>query len=83
MRNPEDRSPQEWAEELREATVDHKPSTYVWDMTAADCTELAERMDDLVRAVWVLRNIVLGHDIVGMRAEAAMLVAKYEEVDSE
>lgn len=82
MRNPEDRSPQEWAEELRQkaASLRLGGSSEHWP---DDCDELAARMDDLERAVWVLRNIVLGHDIVGMRAEAAMLVAKYEDVDSE
>jgi hypothetical protein len=86
MRNPDDRSPREWAEEARICAAEARDGREEWEhadrawiLSPADCDELAERMDDLERAVWVLRNIVLGHDLIGVRAEAAMLVVKYEE----
>jgi hypothetical protein len=59
MRNPDDRSPAEWAEDLRICAVEARDGDMVhhaWAMTAAECEELAERMDDLEEALRLLRD---------------------------
>lgn len=77
MRDPELRSPQEWAEELRSDAdaLDKGGSMEKWP---EDCRELADRMDDLTEALRLLRMYNEQPTVSCMEAAYALL-AKYEE----
>ena len=82
MRDPELRSPQEWAEELREDADD--PDTFpTRELSAADCRELADRMDDLSEALRLLDDEPLRDDAREVRQgwinRVDALLAKYQE----
>lgn len=89
MKNSEDRSPHEWAEHLRDCVADIDPDVrhIVSYLTAADCDELAARMDDLEEALRLLRDEPIASDERGVRQawndRTDALLARYQEVDSE
>jgi len=84
MRDPELRTPEEWAEELRAVGVGHKPSTFVWEMTRTDVEDLADLMDDLAEALRLLRTAKptlykLLDARIEWEVECNALLAKYDE----
>lgn len=74
MKDPELRSPQEWAETaLKRAS---------WNLSPTDCRELADRMDDLTEALRLLRSewFAVNRQIGGEWDEqVAALLAKYAD----
>lgn len=85
MRNPADDSPQVWAEHLRDCVADMDPDVrhIVSYLTAADCDELAARMDDLTEALRIIKRLSPSEPL-HMDEDVRALLAKYEEeVDSE
>jgi len=81
MRDRETRSPQQWAEELREDASPEcfgiKESPFVRRLTPADCHELADHMDDLSEALRLLRRMA---DATFVRwPDTHALLAKYQE----
>lgn len=75
MRDPELRSPSEWAEEFR-ADADALDKGGSMEKWPADCREIADRMDDLTEAIGLLRSVF---QIPGWTERAKELLAKYEE----
>jgi hypothetical protein len=84
MKNPDDRSPAEWAEEARERIADTDPDIHhrVWLLTADDCEELAQRMDDLGEALRLLREAQFWVGTKDHHA-ASVLLTKYHEEDGQ
>lgn len=73
MRDPELRSPEEWAEELR--VTEELGAATRW-LTLTDCRELADRMDDLTEALRLLRRFASAPGAEWVPAADALL-AKY------
>jgi hypothetical protein len=89
MRNPDDRSPAEWAEEARERRDDARNEAEptwmnAWPLSVWDCTELADRMDDLEEAIKVLSLVVAwpfesSETADDVPTRISRLLARYEE----
>lgn len=77
MRDPELRSPQEWAEEARDRAK-NQLGERAWTMTATDCRELADRMDDLSEALRLLKRFAGAFGAEWIPAADALL-AKYAD----
>ena len=61
MKDPELRSPAEWAKEARERRADAHGQNEgqcmnAWPLSVWDCEEIADRMDDLAEALRLLRD---------------------------
>lgn len=81
MRDPELRSPQQWAEELREdASIANAHAAFfsARRLTSADCHELADRMDDLSEALRLLKRFAGAFGAEWIPAADALL-AKYAD----
>ena len=90
MNNPELRSPQEWAEELREdATNIESLGGVIQTRRAKVKRELADRMDDLTEALRLLREMTCYDDTIvnapdadwRLLNERDALLAKYAKED--
>lgn len=85
MKDPEERSPREWAEEARERRQDAHGQTEAqcmnaWPLSVWDCGELAARMDDLAEALRLLREAGYAKSILTpWGRDCLALLAKYEE----
>lgn len=81
VKDPELRSPREWAEELRnDAEWATETGSGFGDVlhTVTDCRELADRMDDLAEALRLLRDARFS---LATKSEiaASRLLAKYAD----
>jgi len=82
MRDPELRSPQQWAEELREdASIANAHAAFfsARRLTSADCHELADCLDDLAEVLELLRVWLGPEPWKQPLSDAKALLAKYQE----
>jgi hypothetical protein len=84
MKNPDDRTPAEWAEEARERRADAHGQTEgqcmnAWPLSVWDCEELAQRMDDLEQALRLLREVQVKSITTKWGCDTLALLARYEE----
>ena len=88
MRDPELRSPEEWAEEARERRADAHGQNEgqcmnAWPLSVWDCEELADRMGDLAEALRLLNDEPPANDDRDVRQawinRVDALLAKYAE----
>jgi len=82
MNDPELRTPEEWAEDLREAADGFHPDIFCRELLPADCRELADRMDDLAKALRLLKKYAARAQTDRLPSEDTMdasyrLLAKY------
>ena len=79
MKDPELRSPQEWAEELRsDVERCEEPGWIARALTQTDADELADRLDDLSEALRLLTPGSLDVPMSEFEKRRDALLAKYE-----